>query len=476
MLNKIWLLTILTIFSISLISSQLVISPQEVAVSQAVNEAKTFQLNLTNRFNFSIQDIRFSNLDGFNFGNIILQPNQTKQIDVTVSRSDPINTRIISTVSFNYLLPVPDSPQTFEVNISDSNGFSPQEITIHQGDSIIWKNKGSITHAVTSQTFDNQLPVGGTFQKTFDNIATIDYFDSIVFFTGRINVLNRSIQQPINNPSFNTNWFVNLSVIRNPTNLNLQIIEQNFSVKFGDFQEGSLKVTNTGNQDAFNIMLSSTNNWVEFDENNFSLSPTVSNFVTFKVAPFIQTSQQTNQTYNIIITSKGSNTDGISGNISVFVPFESLENLNDTNVNDFFKSKLVFCREFPTSGFCITEPIIEQRNITVIREPPVPYNFTHEEIATIFTKLQSVADNNLRTSNENKITSDYVKQNIGDIKDQINETEARSLKTEEAQKTTSNLTWIAATFAILFVCTVTIFYYVRRWNLTKTARSLYAQK
>src|SRR3990167_7152724 len=177
---------------IEISSANLIINPTNVNISATVGETKSFTLNFTNTFNFSIQDFQFSDMSGLVFTPFTLQPNQSKVATFNFTRANPITSIIPSKVSFKYLVPVPQTPITHQVNITDSGGFQPRDITIHQDDMIIWRNNGTITHTVTTSNFELNIPAGSTSQRTFSNIEFINYYDTIVFFTGTINILNRS--------------------------------------------------------------------------------------------------------------------------------------------------------------------------------------------------------------------------------------------------------------------------------------------
>ena len=66
--------------------------------------------------------------------------------------------------------------------ITDSNGsfsFSPANLTIRVGTTVIWKNMSSAPHTITSddgQTFDSgTIPPGGTFQFKFTTAGSFPY-------------------------------------------------------------------------------------------------------------------------------------------------------------------------------------------------------------------------------------------------------------------------------------------------------------
>jgi len=67
------------------------------------------------------------------------------------------------------------------VDISDF-AFEPQTLQFSPGTEVVWTNKDSATHTVTSRDdiFDSgSLPGGATFSDTFDQNGTFEYYCTI---------------------------------------------------------------------------------------------------------------------------------------------------------------------------------------------------------------------------------------------------------------------------------------------------------
>ena len=68
-------------------------------------------------------------------------------------------------------------------NSNGSFGFTPAKLTIRVGATVIWKNRSSAPHTVTSDdgtTFDSgTVAVGGTFHFTFKTAGTFSYHCNI---------------------------------------------------------------------------------------------------------------------------------------------------------------------------------------------------------------------------------------------------------------------------------------------------------
>ena len=69
-------------------------------------------------------------------------------------------------------------PQTYNVSIQNV-AFSPSTLTIHVGDTVVWTNKDSVIHTVTSDTGTElnsaNLSNGETYSHTFNQAGTFNY-------------------------------------------------------------------------------------------------------------------------------------------------------------------------------------------------------------------------------------------------------------------------------------------------------------
>ncbi|MDB4997342.1 MAG: exported protein of unknown function [Myxococcaceae bacterium] len=74
---------------------------------------------------------------------------------------------------------------TVQISVTD-NSFGPAAMTIAQGTTVRWTNNGVSLHSVTSgtglndanraQVFDRDIDPGATFEHTFNDVGTVDYF------------------------------------------------------------------------------------------------------------------------------------------------------------------------------------------------------------------------------------------------------------------------------------------------------------
>ncbi|MDA2920855.1 dockerin type I domain-containing protein, partial [Desulfobacterota bacterium AH_259_B03_O07] len=80
------------------------------------------------------------------------------------------------------------APQIIDVSMED-NFFSPQNLTINEGDTVKWTNMGNNNHTTTSDVglgaiwnsdnlfpMPNGMPPGAMFQFTFNSVGSFPYF------------------------------------------------------------------------------------------------------------------------------------------------------------------------------------------------------------------------------------------------------------------------------------------------------------
>ena len=74
--------------------------------------------------------------------------------------------------------PTQGQPQDYEIEIEDF-AFAPTTLTIKKGDSVMWKNRDSVSHTVTSDSGEEinsqSLNIDQTYSHTFSNPGTYTY-------------------------------------------------------------------------------------------------------------------------------------------------------------------------------------------------------------------------------------------------------------------------------------------------------------
>lgn len=325
MLNqkKVWLL-ITSIFLIAMpsISAYLSISPSTTTADVFINHPKVFDLTLTNHNTFDIYNIGFTDTNFVTLPTISkLEVNESVKINITVLADIKTTQTLTSTCSYYYYLGIPTSPETYYINITNVS-FIPHHINISIGDTITWKNIDDVIHSVTNPpTFDKDLNPNETWSYTFNQQGYYDVLDIHLGLHNLITVSNISASL-IHDNDKDRLLTINLQSFYKESTINLELIENNFTISYDSYKEGILKITNAGNQTAINITLKSNPNWITFEKQNFNLTKDQYTYVNYILQPIILNESETNKSYDINIDAKSSNTPTANTILNVFIPYE----------------------------------------------------------------------------------------------------------------------------------------------------------
>jgi len=452
-MNKILLLT-LSIFLINLATAQLTIDPQPLEVETQVNQQISYLINIFNPYNFEILDFQFGNLKslGFTFPNITIPANQSKSVTIIVLTTSSIHQNLQVPVSFRYFVELSSEPETHNINIEDPEGFLPNYLPIHQGDTIIWKNKHSVNLDLVIEGATYEIPVNSTIQHTFNNLGTFNYYDIYLGYSGTIEVLNKTSHEKAHNPNYDINWVVNINSILNPTNLSVDNSKKDYEIEYGKFKKGLLTITNNGSEKAELIKLTSESDWISFNKNNIDIEPGEEDWVEYSITPIVFSTNETDKTYTLNIKVKASNSGEYTKTINVFVPFKEITNtFGDSDVDTLNWLLNVFCPKFPTSFLC-NQSLTKGANGSVIyTERDIPINVSKEVIYEIKKNILKLTDSGERTNNELKILADKWGITLPELERILNQSLTLQVENEKKTKTQTNVLWILGFFTLLIL-------------------------
>jgi plastocyanin len=435
-------------------SAELYLNPNPINIKVRLNEVNTFSLILNNTYNFKITDITFSNLTGFNFPNIELLPNQAKILYFNVTRTSSGIFSIPSKVSFKYNVDIPVGKTNHNISITEL-GYEPEYLIVRKGDSVKWINKDDITHTVTSSTFDYSLSPNQSVELHLNNLGEINYQDLILFYAGRINVINETTEEKVNNPNYDTILNVNLEVTLNPTTISISNNKNNYSIDYSGSKEGILTISNTGNEIAERIILSSYPSWIQFDENNFNLAKGEENFITYHINPLITKTEDTNKTHNLIIQVSGSNIASQNISLNVFIPYNNVfDDINTAEGFAVFYER--YCLTHP--NFLICNNTIQQYggNTTIVRDVEIPINLSASSVYAMLKRIQRIEDSNERTNNEVKKLADQMGMTVPELMNLLNQSVSMQKNNEDSAVSRIRATWIILIFLTICGCILTI--------------------
>lgn len=316
--------SLFTIFSLPLVSSELILEPSSISDDDLiVSETYSYPINITNTFPFTIHNITFSSVPISQFPFIAeLGVNQTVTRNIQIQLNEQGAFEYQSTVYFYYLGIFQENPIQYNAFVTDI-GFSPSQMTIRQQDGVTWKNTGNIAHEISSPYFTELLQPNETFSYTFNEISQVVVEESVFGWIQLINVLSNSQDEPIHNQNYDKIFHLYLSSQYTATNLSMTLLENNFTVNNGEETQGLIWIKNNGEEMADNIHLSANYPFISFSQNDFDVSIGGNKYIPFTIAPDFLFINQTDRTYSVKITAKGTNTASYEQTLEVFVPLDS---------------------------------------------------------------------------------------------------------------------------------------------------------
>ncbi len=449
---------------ISTISAELVITPNTLTINGKVGETQNFIFDLWNTFDYEISDFQFTNTAGFVWENLTIAPNETKTMHASITKLTSSFETINSEVSFKYKVDIPTQSQTHEVNITPS-GFSPNYLIIRRGDSVKWNNIDSISRTATGSIFDYSISPNQSATFTFNLINEYFYQDINLFQTATIKVINESTDELINNPSNNKPLTINLEISLSPTTLENTLDEVGFIVDAVGSEDSLLTIENTGNETAQKVRLTSSNNWIKFDKDDFNIEVGKKSFITYSIEPIIITTNETDQNYSVDIIIKASNTEEYKKTINVFIPFNN--NFDDINTNEgFFSFYTRYCQDKQHLLIC-NNSIQSSGDDGGTGDYTIQANLTAREVQEALRGKQGIIDSMQRNTNEMRRFIDEYSAKIDKslfYSNQTLESEKNRIKDSDA---TTRMWWIL--FITTFICgsiAVSIVA-VRKWRESK---------
>lgn len=342
---------------------------------------------------------------------------ETKNVQIKIkSNSAYVKTGLQSTMSYFYKSGVVQDITNKKVFINE-DGFKNSTVQIFEGSTITWINNDTIPHTVTGMFADQTINASLNFTHTFGTQGNFSYFDQFTGFTGQVQVLDIDQVELIHDPALDKKFKFNITSILVETDLLVTILESNnFTIPYNGKKEGVIKIDNVGTKTAKGIRFKA--NWTLFNKQDFELNASTTTYVTFTITPAIVNVNDTNKNYVLPINVTTNNTAPVTSlEFNVFVPQATNISIVEDDAAAFFQEKKEFCTAFPTSPFCITEPVIKEVNQTVYKSPPLPYNYTQEDV-------NRLNRNYLVMKEELRVISNFIQSEFFGLKNTVNDSAA----------------------------------------------------
>lgn len=397
----------------------------DIKLNKTINQDITVTFKLKNEEPFTFYNITLSDETEAKIGRIDkIDSGEEKVITMIVTTNTDLSNIQLRVIGFYYSnLGRPNN--TYEVDVRYNEGLSVCDMSIVEGDKVIWNNLVNGDIILRNSDTGNDVTTilkNTSYKSIFDSPQTFRYhFLRMGYqFTDvcQISVLDDT--GLINNPDYDDFITLSVDVEYLPTTMNKINTKNNYSMTFLGEQEGVLSLTNTGSNLAKNVFLSG--GWFDFSVNNFDLEPGYTKNVpyTIRIYPRLTNSSQTDMWYKKNVTITG-NFDTLQEEFDIFVEYANINEFTNSSedLQEFVKA---FCKANPE--VCDIEPEIVYKiingsdssiNVSVGYEVlkgvlggiiesmdsnDIKYNRLVEDMSTLIEKMQNLEANGQLTKDK----------------------------------------------------------------------------
>ncbi len=426
----------------SFLSSALeVTSDTTFNINKTQNIDKEIQLTIRNNEIFEIVNITSSNQDILEFDKFNLDSGETKNITATIVNNNNFEGEII--IKGYYQTDVGEANETHIVEVQYTEPkLSQCDFSIIKGDSVRWVNNvpDYITLKNTeTQNIIKEINENDNYTSKFETIEDLKY---IILRRGyvftqecKITVLDTSGY--VHNPQYDESLYFIINMEYEPTEINLNIIEDEFEMEFTEQKQDLFLIKNIGDKKAKQIQLSGK--WLSFSHNNFDLDAGESKTLGYTITPIITQTNQTNKTYKINITADG-NFDIKREELEVFIKYSQIsDDYNLTTIDESVIKYLLkqYCEDHPDEDFCQPK-VIRYYNST---QEKFNYTFSREQVDNLWGFMFEKADEDkeitkqqnekieksLNASLSSQNMTKEIKNNIVELKKQAEQSNALAI-------------------------------------------------
>lgn len=351
---------VLSVFLVSFISANgLQVSPVSITINKSENLNYVYNITICNTESNDFQDIKFEDNSLIQISSMNLSSGQCINASANIIANQDF-TGSIRLKGF-YVSDLGQQNVTRTLSVDYVNGLSACDFSIIMGDTIIWNNlvSGQI-NLINADTLGlvSTLNQNGSYSNTFYTPTEFRYYFTRLGlrFTDICTISALDTQGLINNPELDFLLNLNIDISYIPTDLIINVFNDNYTIIPGQKAQDILNIRNNGNNTARNIYLSG--NWITFTTNGFDLAPGESRNVGYDIFPILMNTSQTNQTYKINLSILG-NFNSFYKIININIPFtEITSNIyeNSATLEQLAKERiefiLAYCQDNPNNADC----------------------------------------------------------------------------------------------------------------------------
>lgn len=354
-----------------------------------------FEINKTTEIEKKIT-FEIENQEPTNFSNVQFESNPYISMDpVNISSGDTeeVTADVIATDDFSGVIKIKgfyesdlgEQEETHEVDVNysdEGNELSRCDFSIIKGDTIKWNNllqtslgKIKLINADTEQEVAEIQP-NSSYPETFDDPIEFSYYFTRygIAFTNICTISVLDTSGLINNPEYDTQIFLDIEIIYEPTTISVTIPTTEYEIEAGDSAQDLLSIRNNGGYEAKNVKL--TSDWFVFSSNNFDLDSGKSKNIGYTIKPEITATNQTNKTYTKKLKIEG-NFETYEEEFEIFVPYMEIDEdfLKDSKtLEELFLERWEFVK-----AYCNDNPNAEDCNALLDALEEVAKSFSGNE-------------------------------------------------------------------------------------------------
>ena len=357
-------------------------------VDVTIGEEKEIDIRLTNNEIYDLYNLRIVS-DYMELDPINISSGETKTATITILTSAPgsIDTDV-TILAYQKKSCAELGQTTYDINVTGL-GVDVDELNICPGDPVQFNNFYSPYIEVTifgTSILDDRIDVDNSKTYTaFDSVG--NYHFEIFPLIGDGDIIVSETEVFVHNADDDEDLSFDIESSYEDTTIDADLYKNNFTLEYDEAKNNYVVLENIGSKTAYNITLSG--DWfISFDKNNFNLTAGDSIAVNFMVSPVIFDEDDTNKSYFKKLKIEG-NFPTIEKDVNIFVNYSALD---DQDIASWWESKKNFCDNYPTSPYCVTEPIVKEVEVPKYDCPSILAEMDPEDVREVMQSIIRVED------------------------------------------------------------------------------------
>lgn len=239
------------------------------------------------------------------------------------------------------------SEEEYFIDIHFIDGLSFCSKTLIEGDKITWTNLVNDEVVIKNMVTGNEalrIPINSSETSNFDvpEIFTYAVLRRGYQFTQTCTITVLDDTGLVYDPQYSVNLEINMKIIYNPTQIQTNVLQRNYTMDFYGVEEAFISIKNIGNESAENINLNGR--WfTDFNYNNFDLTPGETKNILFNIKPIIFSTNETDKTHIENLSISG-NFPTMYENFSIYINYAEVGDDIGSNVSTLID---LICRYNP---------------------------------------------------------------------------------------------------------------------------------